>query len=168
MSTPTLLNDRRGVRQVRALASEFGFHDPSCRGELATLFDGAGRRRKYLRRAGIDVDGFGELLWSRGIVAERPDVNGVLELLARVFDGTAAPRKVRRRTSRRVALAGIDAEATRAKRNRLRKYVCACGAICYASSIVTPEHCGGIPMRRVDPLFAEVMTQTAGVDAVPF
>ncbi len=145
---------------VRSLAASFGFHDPEYRGELARLFDGAGRRRRYLRTSGISLDAFGEVLYDRGITRERLTPDEVYHLLDRVFTPESKPR---RKASKRTALAAIDAEAARAKRNRLRKSVCpTCGAIGYSSAAVQLEHCR-TAMTRVDLTFHEVMQQTAAL-----
>jgi hypothetical protein len=153
---------------VRSLAAEVGFYDPEHKGELARLFDGAGRKRRFLRRSGVTLDEFGELLWDRGILPERPTVVDVENLLATVFDGTAAARKAGKRPRKAETAAAIDTAAARAKRNRLRRAICEnCGAIGYSSALVILEHCGR-PMLRTDPTFSEVMQQTAGLDVVPF
>ena len=157
---------------IRKLAAEAGLHDPEHRGELAQLFDGGGRTRRYLRRSGVSLDGFGELLWDRGITGRRLTPDEVFRLLSLSFDcrGAKLPNNPagRRRRATRDVMPEIDKAAARAKRNRLRKSICSeCGAIGYASAIVNLEHCA-VRMLRVDPTFNEVMTQVAGASPAPF
>lgn len=150
--------------QIRSLAAEKGFHDPEYRGELAILFDGAGRKRRYLRKSGISLEEFGEILFDRGLTRERPTPDEVYHLLDRAFTPVAKRRK--RRTSKRTVLSQIDRKAQRAKRNRMRKHVCdACGMIAYGSTVVLLD-CGRchVAMRRVDPTFSEVMQQACAME----
>jgi hypothetical protein len=171
-------------RQVRTLAAEFGFHDPMHAGELAQLFDGAGRRRKYVRRSGLSLDAFAEIVWDRGLTPERLRIDEILELLSQAFDSTTATK--RRQTSRGVTFSrktrpskraiadSIDSQAERAKKMRMRKFVCdSCGMILRGAMLtadgreVRPAcgHCDGRPLlTRVDPTFAEVMVQTLGLE----
>lgn len=155
---------------IRKLAAEVGLHDVMHAGELARIFDGRGRRLRYLRRSGVSLDGFAELLYDRGITPERVDLHGVYELLDRSFDATGGlpVRAARKRGGRKAAVRQIENDAARAKRNRLRKSVCVeCGAIGYSSAAVTLEHCG-VPMQRVDRTFSEVMEQVAACEIAPF
>jgi hypothetical protein len=152
---------------VRSLLHEVGIRiDPDFPGEVRWLFDGnKGLRLRYQRRSGLTLDQFGELLWSRGITATRPDVNQVTEMLERFLrpaahDGTRKPKRVR---ARKAVLTAVELEAERAKRNRLRKLVCEeCGQI-IRGVVGTEADCRRChaPFVRVDPTFNEVMNQTA-------
>lgn len=166
---------------VRALLRETGICiDPDFPGEVRWLFDGnPGLRRRYQRKTGLTLDQFGEMLWSRGITATRPDVNQVCEMLETFLrpdshDGTRKPKRAR---VTRAAVQGIELEAHRAKNARNKKFLCPeCGRTRCNGAVSTCRvicgHCyentGAIVfLARVDLTFSEVMAQTESAET-PF
>lgn len=178
MTDFAILTDASPAAQVRSLAAQYGFHDPHYRGELLQLFDGPGRRMRFLRPGGISLDAFGEVLCDRRVTGRRLLPDEVWQLLSLAFDQTAdvKPSKVRPVT-KKAALTAIDAQAARAKNVRARKFQCPdCTNKCNGAASTCEVICGRcyrlygevIVMERCDPTFAEVMAQTAQADAVPF
>lgn len=165
--------------------------DPQYRGEVARLMDSKSRRSRFLRRDGMTVDQFGELLWSRGITSRRLDCREVLDLLDSAL--TVAPRRLACKVTRG-AVSEMDAEAERLRHAKMRKVVCPeCGAIqrgtrksaglsaehrnstvvCYGCTAIRLE-AAGIPLsllvtyQRAEDLPEEILAGTATATAVPF
>lgn len=166
---------------VRSLLHEVGLCiDPDFPGEVRWLFDGnKGLRLRYQRRSGLTLDQFGEMLWTRGIVTERPDVNQVTEMLERFLrpaehDGT---RKAKRTRATKRVLSELEREANRAKNARNKAFRCLeCGRTRCNGAVSTCRvicgHCyeesGAIVfLTRTEKTFTEVLEQTAA-EAAPF
>lgn len=150
---------------LRILAQSHLGPDPAFRGEIARLFDNPGYKRLYFRRNGLTVDSFGELLWDRGIVGERPNPREVLDYLDELL--RRAPRV---RGRKRASVTAIDSAETRARKNRLRLFQCSCGQKIRGTR-ATLVLCGLcyemrgeiVPFTRIDPLPEEVLAQSYAV-----
>ena len=154
---PRLTIDDMG--KLRMLLREVKLRiDPRLEVECRQLAGDPRVRKAYFARRGVSVDGFGELLLDRGYVSESPSERDVLELLELVL---VRDPEIRRATAaeKRQELSQLDAEAIRARNNRLRKFTCTeCGAIAYAARD-TRISCGvdGAALVRVSKTFDEVM-----------
>jgi len=187
----SLKHDTGSDRMIRAVLAEVGLHGTDYRAEVARLFDSAGLRMRYVRKSGVSIDAFAELIWSRGITLRRLDCTETLDLLEMVFSPAPKPSKRVKATSK-----GIDTAETRARKMRLRKLVCdGCGQIargtrkselicgvCHAAvihdvarflgslgdnptaAILAGLLSGVSGMRRVDPLPEEILEQAAGIE----
>jgi hypothetical protein len=150
-------------RAVRSLAALHGFNDPYHRGELAQVFDGAGRSLRFLRPTGVSLDRFGEILFDQGVTNRRMAPDDVWKLLSATFDsrGTSAP--VRKAPSVRAREKAIR----KAQKNRQFKFQCpeaTCRQIARASRNTLLD-CGlcrevegrTVAMVRVEPTMEELM-----------
>lgn len=107
---------------ILALLKDFPIgKDDAFRGELQRLKENRGFRQHY-RKGGVTLDGFGELLLDRNIVAERPTPDELLVYFDDLF------RSAGRKAGRKRATATSVEEMERHARNvRFRLYECSCG-----------------------------------------
>lgn len=161
MNTYTLLHPE-SHRTIRSLAAKHGFCDPYFRGELDQVFSGRGRSLRYLRRTGVSLDRFGELLADHGVTSRRLTPAEVADLLSATFD-SRPQAKVAKPPSKRALLRA----EVRAKKMRNRKFVCptpGCGQIVRGSRntrvdcTICREMRGlvGVVLVRTDPLPEEI------------
>lgn len=151
------------MRPVLAAIRERGIQvDPMFPGECRQLFGNVGVRLRYCRKAGLNIDAVAELLYDRGYTARRISTVECIDVLDRLLTG--APAKVQSTPSSRQ----LEIEASRARANRMRKFVCDCGQIARGtrnSSLICGvcfEMTGEIHvMRRVDPLPEEILARAA-------
>lgn len=157
----TILLREDSHRIIRSLAAQHGFHDAEHRGELAQLFDGAGRRIRYLRPSGVSLDRFGELLVDRGVTSTRLGPAEVADLLAATFDSRPVGKAAKVPSAKAISVA-----ERKARNMRSRKYVCpasGCGQIIRGTRNTVVD-CGlcrelygiTVALVRVDPLPEEI------------
>ena len=115
-------------RAIRSLAARHGFHDAHYAGELATLFDGPGRRLRFLRPKGVSLDAFGEILLDERVTTYRLAPDEIVQLLAATFDSRPSEPKRKEPSARAIRKA-----VAKAQRNRQMKFLCQCGQIARAS-----------------------------------
>ncbi len=153
-------------KTVRSLASRLGFNDAEHAGELATVFDGVGRRIRYLRPNGVSLDAFGEILYDARVTNRRLAPDEVWTLLRDTFDSRPSAPPAPRRASARAQRSAI----AKAQRSRSRKFSCGtCGQIARGTRNtlllcgVCFEMSGAVVrMVRTDPLPEELMEQGGG------
>ena len=163
MTTYTLLHPDPH-RTIRSLAAQHGFCDPEHRGELDIVFNGRGRSLRFLRRTGVSLDRFGELLADHGVTSRRLTPSEVADLLSATFD-SRPQAKVAKPPSRKA----LTRAEEKARRNRSRRYECphcfqpargsrdtmlVCGR-CYVRENLI------VHMRRTDPLPEEIAAMAA-------
>jgi DNA-directed RNA polymerase subunit RPC12/RpoP len=134
--------------------------DPRYRGELRRFTENAGLRCNYFNKAkGVTVDSFGELLWDRGLVSQRPTEREVLDLLETVF--SAVDRKVTHRaieTDSNANGSDLEAELEKARKNRNRLFVCPCSNSIRSASLTLRIRCEDCDSRfiRTERTVAEI------------
>lgn len=151
-------------RTIRSLAAKHGFCDPHFRGELDQVFSGKGRSIRYLRRTGVSLDRFGELLADHGVTSRRLTPAEVADLLSATFD-SRPQAKVAKPPSKAV----LKRAEEKARKMRNRKFACdRCHQIARASRNAALL-CGLcfvvdgviVPLKRVDPLPEEIAERMA-------
>lgn len=136
---------------------------------------------RYVRKGGLTLDGFGELVHSRGIVAQRPDLNEAAEIMERVFStrldnlAVAKAKAERHRVETLKIAAQVTAEAEtkvqKRRTTRQRRFHCAeCGQIIYAAAdSLLNSTCCGMAWVRDTPTVSEILQSVLEAeDAVKF
>lgn len=129
--------------------------DPAFRGELARLKENRSFRMHY-RRNGVTLDAFGELLFDRGIVWERPTPDQILCYFDQLFRTTGRGRKLGRKP---VSARSIDEQVHHARTVRSRLYECRCGQKIHGTR-QTAVVCGRCLPSAFETIASELATST--------
>lgn len=155
-------------RTIRSLAATHGFHDDEHRGELAQVFDGPGRRIRFLRRNGVSLDKFGEILVDQRVTSRRLTPAEVADLLSATFDSHPHAKTAKSQPSMKT----LSRAEAKARKMRSRKFACPeCGQIVRGTR-GTIVDCGlcremygrTVTMVRVDPLPEEIAAMAAAAE----
>jgi hypothetical protein len=107
---------------VLAVLKDFPIgRDEAFRGEIQRLKENRSFRMNW-RKGGVTLDGFGEILLDRGIVAERPTPDELLCYFDDLFRSNG-----RKRGRNRATAGSIEDMHRHAKDVRFRLYECRCG-----------------------------------------